>query len=195
MSKVHVGCHTSVRLLSPTPPPLPQLPTPDSALGSRDNLIWPRHSASVKYRQGLASRLQTWSSRIYLLAFFSLLSLLFCDSSVSAFDGAHFPCPPWPRFLLYEVILPWLTGVLRVKRVWDSSFLAFSIASKGTVLSVCVCRSEQEKTSKHQQRGKAEPSQQTGGRRPLTDSSHTKKHSSSLPHTCWSVLFGLDPVW
>lgn len=47
---------------------------------------------------------------------------------------------------------------------------------------------------KHQQQWKTQPSQQLlgGGHWQI---SLTQKQSSSLPHTCWSVLFGLNSVW
>ncbi len=117
-----------------------------------------------------------WCSRSYFFTRVSLFSSFLVYSSPSfswrcclpVFWHNLFSLPSWPCILLYEVTLPWLTGVLRVKRVWDSSSFPHCF------WAYCVGGKEQEKTSKHQQRRKAQPSQPTNGRRPLTDNSHTK---------------------
>lgn len=72
---------------------------------------------------------------LHLFFFTSLLLfILFLLPFLSFCVLTHlFFLPLWPRILRYEVILPWLTGVLGVKRVWDSFYFPYCLQG------YCVC--------------------------------------------------------
>lgn len=81
-------------------------------------LSWPRQSVSVKSRQNP----QMWCNSS---SFFTYASFFLPVSNLPNFFSAFsvillFFLPSWPCILFYEVTLPWLTRLLRVKRAWIS---------------------------------------------------------------------------
>lgn len=116
--------------------------------------------------------------------FSSILHTILQIDIFLCFDKSYFSCP----LTLHPFLLSHLAMTNRVKRVWDPSFLSLL---PPRVLHVCKGVGTRENI---------QISTEEKGLSKLMGGGHwqiglTQKHSSSLPHTCWIVLFGLDSMW
>lgn len=189
---VHVGCHTliSPQLLSSPPPPASRLGLLHyrARLTRADTHTLPQSSPGIGFlntvQQELVLHLFFFTS-LLLFILFLLPFLSFCVLTQLIFPALVTPHPPlWGH--------PAMTnGGPRGKE--GVGFLLFSVLPSRVL---CVCVGGKRNKRKHPNINRRERPSQVGklvggGHRQITC---TQKHSSSLPHTCWSVLFGLDPV-
>lgn len=195
--KAHVACHTLINrsLLPPT--------SRQSPLHYRVRLTWPDPDARPQSSLGKGFRHETgvmsslcsfflpFSFNIHLFFSFLLTLLYFCVLTWLIFPALLTLHPPlWGHSAMTNRHPLGKEGV---------GFLFFPLYPS-RVLCMCVGggRGSAGGKRKHPNINRRERLSQDGklmgGRRPLTDT-HTQRHSSSLPHTCSSVLFGLKSVW